>query len=108
VHLGPLAGLPDWYWDVRYAGERFPGAVPRGKLDDGANCQLWAYEVLDHFGLAVPDYRSDELVGVWTGDAVAHLCAEVGRPAVWPQAEFDARPLYAVRIGFKRPTRRLP
>lgn len=45
-------------------------------------------------------------VGLWTGDAVAHLCKEVGRPAVWAQREFDARPRYAVRIGFKRPTLR--
>jgi hypothetical protein len=135
VHLGPLAALPHWYWEVPYVGNRFPGAVPRGQLGEGANCQLWAYEVLDHFGFAVPDHRSDELwydklatrrveepepldlvlykgdgdpygahVGVWTGDAVAHLCAEVGRPIVWPQAEFDARPRYAVRIGFKRAT----
>ena len=47
-------------------------------------------------------------VGVWTGDAVAHLCREVGRPTVWPQPEFDLRPRYAVRIGFKRPTLSTP
>ena len=45
-------------------------------------------------------------VGVCTGNAIGHLCAEVGRPTVWPQSEFDARPRYAVRIGFKRPTNR--
>ncbi len=45
-------------------------------------------------------------VGLWVGGAVAHLCKEVGHPAVWPQSEFDARPRYAVRIGFKRPTAR--
>ncbi|MDQ1375650.1 MAG: hypothetical protein QOJ09_2988, partial [Actinomycetota bacterium] len=43
-------------------------------------------------------------VGLWTGHAIAHLCKEIGRPVIWPQAEFDARPRYAVRIGFKRPT----
>lgn len=134
VELGPLAALPRSYWDVPYVGARHPGAVPRGEVDKGANCQLWAYEVLAHFGLHLPDLRSDELwsddasteqvseprpldlllyngtddsfgahVGLWTGTAVAHLCEEVGVPVVWPQAEFDARPRYAVRIGFKRP-----
>ncbi len=135
MDLGPLAALPDWYWDVPYVAARFPGAVPRGQLALGANCQLWAYEVLDYLGLAVPNYRSDELwydtsatrrvedpqpldlvlyngnddpygahVGLWTDDGVAHLCAELGSPTVWPQPEFDARPRYTVRLGFKRPT----
>ncbi|MEU7410025.1 MULTISPECIES: hydrolase [Streptomyces] len=30
-------------------------------LERGANCQLFAYEVLRHFGLAVPALRSSEL-----------------------------------------------
>lgn len=116
-----------------YAGERVPGQVPRGDLARGANCQLWAYEVLARFGLVVPDLRSDELwhdtsatmrvdvpqppdlvlyngrhdpygahVGLWTGEGVAHLCKEGGRPAVWHEHEFTARPRYAVRVGFKR------
>ncbi len=134
VDLGPLAGLPHRYWAVPYVGARHPGAVSRGELDEGANCQLWAYEVLAHLGFQLPDLRSDELwhddvstghvdepapldlvlyndtedpfgahVGIWTGSAVAHLCEEVGVPTIWPQAEFDARLRYAVRIGFKRP-----
>lgn len=138
VNLGGLAHLPPWYWDVLYVGSRIPGAVPRGELHKGANCQLWAYEVLGHFGFVVPDLRSDDLwfdtsatqhvenpepldlvlykgdeepygahVGLWTGDGVAHLCKEVGRPVVWPQFEFDARPRYACRIGFKRPILRV-
>ncbi len=47
-------------------------------------------------------------VGVVVGDdQVLHLCQEVAIPAVWPWAEFVARPSYRVVIGFKRPTRRL-
>ena len=134
VSLGPLLELPTQYWDVPYAAARRPGSVPRGEVHRGANCQLWAYEVLAWFGVTMPDLRSDELwrdttstqhvrepealdlvlyntdcdpygahVGLWTGDAVAHLCQEVGRPRVWPQSDFDARPRYATRIGFKRP-----
>jgi hypothetical protein len=109
--------------------------VPRNELRHGANCQLWAYEVLDYFGFVLPDLRSDDLwhdtsatqhvdsplpldlvlykgnddpygahVGLWTGDAIAHLCKEVGLPTVWDQSKFAARARYAVRIGFKRPT----
>jgi hypothetical protein len=47
-------------------------------------------------------------VGLWTGDAVAHLCREVGRPVVWAQSLFYARTRYSVRIGFKRPIARAP
>ncbi|GAA3782279.1 hypothetical protein [Streptomyces chiangmaiensis] len=31
-----------------------------------------------------------------------HLCAEVGRPAVWEPAEFAARERYRVLVGVKR------
>ncbi|HEY4022102.1 MAG TPA: hydrolase [Pseudonocardiaceae bacterium] len=42
-------------------------------------------------------------VGVWVGDeGVLHLCAEVGRPAVWPMSEFAARHRYRTLIGIKR------
>jgi hypothetical protein len=58
--------LPDTYWEVRYVGARYPGSPAvrsRPGLSDGANCQLFAYEVLRHFGLAPPELRSSEL---WT------------------------------------------
>ena len=58
---GVLESLPDWYWEVRYVGERYPGAVQRGELRSGGNCQLWAYEVLEFFGWSIPDLRSDDL-----------------------------------------------
>jgi hypothetical protein len=61
MNAGPLVALPREYWDVPYDGARYPGAVARGELQRGANCQMWAYEVLDYFGFAVPDLRSDEL-----------------------------------------------
>lgn len=132
--LGPLQTLPDWFWQVPYVGDRYPGAVPRGQLALGANCQLWAYEVLAHFGHIVADLRSDELwldrrctatvvgdpapldlilfnhdhdpygahVGIWTGDAVAHLCKEVGTPVIWDLDQFRRRPRHRTLIGFKR------
>ncbi|WP_318212365.1 hydrolase [Streptomyces sp. SJL17-1] len=129
--------LPAEFWTVRYEGSRFPGSAAvaaRPGLTGGANCQLFAYEVLRHFGLTPPDLRSSELwtdteatvhvpvaqpldlvlfnstpsaygahVGVHVGDdAILHLCAELGRPAVWTAADFAARERYAVRLGAKR------
>jgi len=133
--------LPDTYWEVRYVGARYPGSPAvssRPGLGEGANCQLFAFEVLRHFGLAPPELRSSELwtdtattqrvtvprpldlvlvntsqdpwgahIGVWAGDdKVLHLCAEVGRPALWNMAMFAARPSYRILVGFKRVTAR--
>jgi len=42
-------------------------------------------------------------VGVVVGEGwILHLCAEVGRPAVWSMAEFAARERYRTLLGFKR------
>lgn len=132
-----LARLPAAFWTVPYVASRFPGAPTvneRPGLAAGGNCQLFAYEVLRHFGLAPADLRSRELwddtastvhvsslepldlllfnashnpygahVGVWAGDdAVLHLCAELGCPAVWSLADFAARQRYRVLLGAKR------
>jgi hypothetical protein len=61
VGVGPLAELPDWYWDVPYDGSCAPGVTDLADLRHGANCQVWAYGVLAWFGLEVPMLRSDEL-----------------------------------------------
>jgi cell wall-associated NlpC family hydrolase len=132
-----LRRLPTAFWTVPYAGSRFPGSpavAARPGLAAGANCQLFAYEVLRHFGLTPPDLRSSDLwtdtrstvrvsvalpldlllfnatddaygahVGVWVDDGrVLHLCAEVGRPAVWGMTEFAERERYRVLVGVKR------
>ncbi|MEU8826673.1 hydrolase [Streptomyces sp. NPDC048636] len=134
---GPLAALPAELRSVRYAAARHPGSravAERPGLAEGANCQLFAYAVLRHFGLRPPALRSSDLwadtattacvttprpldlllfnatedafgahLGVWAGpDAILHLCAEVGRPAVWPPAAFAARPRYRTLVGIKR------
>jgi hypothetical protein len=138
-----MIDLPDAYWDVRYVGARYPGApvvLRNPDLTEGANCQLFAFEVLRHFGLAPPELRSSELwldtaatqrvtvpkpldlvllnatrdpwgahIGLWAGDdQVLHLCAEVGRPALWNLAMFAARPSYRTLVGFKRVTAHTP
>ncbi|MFF0206212.1 hydrolase [Streptomyces sp. NPDC005017] len=59
-----LDRLPAVFWTVPYVGSRFPGAPEVAALpglEQGANCQLFAYEVLRHFNLAPPDLRSSEL-----------------------------------------------
>ncbi|GAA3117542.1 hypothetical protein GCM10010521_01560 [Streptomyces rameus] len=59
-----LHQLPAAFWTVPYVGSRFPGSSEVADLpglERGANCQLFAYEVLRHFGLAVPALRSSEL-----------------------------------------------
>lgn len=55
------------FWDVPYAGSRLPGSpgvAARPGPAEGANCQVFAYEVLRHFGLAAPAVRSDQ---PWAG-----------------------------------------
>lgn len=61
-----LHQLPAAFWTVPYVGSRFPGSravTDRPGLAMGANCQLFAYEVLRYFDLAPPVLRSSEL---WT------------------------------------------
>jgi cell wall-associated NlpC family hydrolase len=53
--------IPDGLWDVPYNGKCFPGAPGVRGLDGGANCRLFAYQLLRHNGFAVGDLRSSEL-----------------------------------------------
>ena len=46
---------------VRYVGEMVPGHRPEMGLTAGSNCQRYAYAVLRHFALSVPDLRSSDL-----------------------------------------------
>ncbi|MGW9525098.1 hydrolase [Streptomyces diastaticus] len=61
---GLLADLPADLWTVPYVGARHPGSpatAARPVAARGANCQLYAYEVLRRFGRRVPPLRSAEL-----------------------------------------------
>lgn len=51
--------IPENFWSVHYNGACFPGAAP--DMARGANCQLFAYQLLRHHGLIVPDFRSSDL-----------------------------------------------
>ncbi|MEE1827049.1 hydrolase [Streptomyces sp. BE20] len=60
----PALTLPQLLWDVPYVGARHPGSpavAERPGLAAGANCQLYAYAVLAHFGRVVPPLRSSDL-----------------------------------------------
>ncbi|GAA1596333.1 hypothetical protein GCM10009804_61080 [Kribbella hippodromi] len=74
-----LDQLPAAFWDVPYVGSRYPGSKAvrdRPGMAIGANCQLFAYEVLRLFGLAAPALRSSEL---WT-DTQATVRVLAARP----------------------------
>jgi N-dimethylarginine dimethylaminohydrolase len=51
--------VPPHFFQVRYVSSNYPGTA-KG-LNKGANCQHFAYELLRHFGVTVPDFRSSEL-----------------------------------------------
>lgn len=56
-----LESLPPHMHGVPYVYARHPLSTAPGDLAEGANCQLYAYAVLAHFGLTVPPLRSSEL-----------------------------------------------
>src|SRR5688572_13661830 len=56
-----MVRVPQHFLTVRYDGARFPGTPGVAGIAQGANCQQFAYELLRHFGYAVPDLRSSEL-----------------------------------------------
>ena len=56
-----MLDLPPRFLAVRYDAARIPGCDRPHDLSRGANCQVFAFEVLRHFGWMVPDYRSSEL-----------------------------------------------
>ncbi|HWN32289.1 MAG TPA: hypothetical protein VNP03_06070 [Pseudonocardia sp.] len=57
----PPGGWPDWLWTVPYLGSAHPGAPDLGPIAAGANCQRYAYAVLELFGRHLPPLRSAEL-----------------------------------------------
>ena len=44
-----------------YDQKCYPGALGVRGVEDGANCQQYAYEFVRAFGFIIPDYRSSEL-----------------------------------------------
>ena len=53
--------IPDCFLTVKYVGARTPGVENQSDLKLGANCQVFAYELLRVNGLVAPKLRSSEL-----------------------------------------------
>jgi hypothetical protein len=53
--------MPPELLEVTFSERMIPGRHPELGLTAGSNCQRYAYAVLRHFGLSVPDHRSSEL-----------------------------------------------
>ena len=53
--------IPDFVWAVEYDGANFPRESVGYQLTGGANCQVFAYAVLQHFGISIPPLRSSDL-----------------------------------------------
>ena len=53
--------IPPRFLEVTYDSAKYPGSGECNGIENGANCQYFAYEFLRHFGLSVPGLRSSEL-----------------------------------------------
>jgi hypothetical protein len=53
--------IPPVFINVHYDGQRIPDVENQTDLTLGANCQLYAYELLRYFGKHPPSLRSSEL-----------------------------------------------
>ena len=81
-----LAALPPEFLQVTFRERMIPGREPELGLTEGSNCQRYAYAVLRHFGLSVPDLRSSEL---W---AEEELLTTVSEPEPLDLVLFAASP----------------
>jgi hypothetical protein len=59
--VAPSFEIPAAFWRVPYCASRHPCAPDVAGLSQGANCQLFAYELLRHNGFEPPRLRSLEL-----------------------------------------------
>ena len=67
--MGILFEIPEKFIDVSYNPQRIPNVENQSDLTLGANCQVYAYELLRHFGKHPPMLRSSEL---WSDEQYTH------------------------------------
>jgi murein DD-endopeptidase / murein LD-carboxypeptidase len=67
--------VPKRFLAISYNGDHYPGAPGVNGLIEGANCQLYAYEILRHFGLQIPDFRSSNL---WEDTQYTDIVSDLG------------------------------
>lgn len=53
--------VPARFLQVAYNGAIYPGVAHPDDLSTGADCQVFAYAILAHFGILLPPLRSSEL-----------------------------------------------
>ncbi|MDD2942131.1 MAG: NlpC/P60 family protein [bacterium] len=56
-----MIDIPARFFDVYYDGRCYPGAKGVVGINNGANCQQFAYELMRHFGYNLPNFRSSDL-----------------------------------------------
>lgn len=57
-----MISIPAYFFDIPYKGAGYPGSPKLVDFKQGANCQVFVYQLLQHFGYpALPDFRSSEL-----------------------------------------------
>ena len=53
--------IPENFFNTKYDASKYPGSGNCNGLENGANCQYFAYEILKYFGIIIPDFRSSDL-----------------------------------------------
>jgi cell wall-associated NlpC family hydrolase len=65
--------IPVHLLTVPYNAAIYPGVAHPPDLSSGANCQVFAYAILAHFGITFPPLRSSEL---WTDTAHSRVVTD--------------------------------
>lgn len=53
--------IPEHFHAVPYKTDCFPGSDKSRGIEQGANCQYFAYELIRYYGCVIPDFRSSDL-----------------------------------------------
>lgn len=79
MNTGPfqLVNIPPFFWDIPYEGSQYPGSPLLKDIQQGANCQRFAYAILQHFGKILPPFRSSDL---WEDSLYTEIVYREWRP----------------------------
>lgn len=53
--------IASFFWKIPYKASHYPGNPIATDFRSGANCQLFAYELLAYYGKKLPPFRSSDL-----------------------------------------------
>ena len=57
----PEVIIPEWMMNIVYSGRIIPNNTKHDIIKTGANCQVFAFQILRDHDFYVPEYRSSEL-----------------------------------------------